>query len=64
MPRNYLCGNLQQKVEEQCSQGIARENGGYVYASPQMESVVLTVQMKGMSLEQESNIAPDHALFS
>lgn len=29
-----------------------------------MESAVLTTQMQGMSLEQEFDIAPNHALFS
>lgn len=50
-------------MAKQRSQGIAMENGGYVYASP-MESAVLTLQMQGVSLEQESTIAPNHALFS
>lgn len=50
-------------MAEQHSQGPTPNHEGYVYPSPQMECVVLTTQMQGMSLEQESNITPDHALF-
>lgn len=64
MPQNFLHDNLQQKVAKQCSQGATSDHGGYAYASLQNENVVPTTKMKGMPLEQETNISPNHMLFS
>lgn len=64
MPRNFPRGNLQQKVAKQYIQGSTSDLGGYVYASLQMENMVLIVQIQGMSLEQETYIDLDHTLFS
>lgn len=53
---------MQQKIADQRSQGVASDD--LVYASPSMDNVDLIVQMQGMSIEQEIEIALDHALFS
>lgn len=55
--------NLQQKVVEQCSQGITLDARVYAYSSPGMDNATLTTEIQGMSLEQEAEIALDHALF-
>lgn len=35
-----------------------------VYASPGMDNASLIAQTQGMSIQQEAEIAPNHALFS
>lgn len=48
-PRNFLKGNLQQKIADQQSQGVASDD--LVYGSPGMDNTALIAQMQGISIE-------------
>lgn len=61
-PRKFSKGNLQQKIVDQQSQGVASDD--LVYASLGMDTMTLITQMQGLSIEKEMEIALDHDLFS